>query len=421
MRLIHTRTKQFKEFYEPNIPKYAILSHRWGEEESTYKEFRKMQASGAALRKIGMIYKGRSEVAGLEKIERFCEVAVKSWDLEWAWVDTCCIDKRSSAELTEAINSMYKWYQESALCIVYLADVECTDAEIASLKSRNPDLGFSEDSESASRSSNTAQQLKDKILASSWFTRGWTLQELIAPNSLHFYDASWTRMYDRADIKDEIERKTGIDQWIFFGMSEHRVFRVRWSIAQRMSWASKRVTTRGEDMAYSLLGLFNVNMPLLYGEGAEKAFLRLQLEIIKNSDDETIFSWHNDLYPTLPAMTGMFAPSPAAFANAHKIIRTFAARRPYAMTNKGLELTIPRRHRPEGGLRSQIIFLNCQYEGTPGQIAIVLDINYMAAWPQKLITRQNPYVPDRKYSGDEFHRDLNESHPSTIYLPVPVL
>ena len=169
------------------------------------------------------------------------------------------IDKRSSAELSEAINSMYTWYANAEVCYAYLSDV----------------------SESAA-----IDGAGSECARSRWFTRGWTLQELIAPRSMVFYSANWTKIGEKSNsISPLLSTTTGIDADILTGDRELETA----SVAKRMSWAARRTTTRTEDLAYSLMGIFSVNMPMLYGEGA-KAFISLQEEIMKASDDETLFA-----------------------------------------------------------------------------------------------------------------------------------
>lgn len=231
------------------------------------------------------------------------------------WIDTCCIDKTSSTELTEAINSMFTWYRNSAACYVYLRDVPSGEDPIPKTSS------FSK---------------------SRWFTRGWTLQELIAPPKLIFYSREWKRLGTRNSLARCITRITGIDADLF----KHATLG-RYSIAQRMSWSSQRQTTRVEDQAYCLLGLFGITMPLLYGEGA-MAFARLQEEIMRHSDDHSIFAWTPSSHwsaatLTVPALTGMLASSPADFANSGHIIPVSADRDlpPYSITNRGVQITLP--------------------------------------------------------------------------------
>ena len=190
------------------------------------------------------------------KIRGCCELAEKH-GYRWAWIDTCCIDKTSSAELSEAINSMFDWYRQAAVCYVYLHDV--TSHELGPTS---------------------------EFYRSRWFTRGWTLQELIAPTSLIFFTKQWSILGTRTDLADDVAKITGVDTDILLHHSELGTV----SISQKMSWAAHRETTRLEDRAYSLLGIFGVNMPTIYGEG-RAAFYRLQEEIMKVSSDQTIFAW----------------------------------------------------------------------------------------------------------------------------------
>jgi hypothetical protein len=295
MRLLNARTKKFEEFVD-EIPDYAILSHTWGKNELTFKDIE------------------RDGYISSRKIDGCCEKALKH-RVGYVWVDTCCIDKCSSAELSEAINSMWNWYGESRVCYAYLSDVPPgTDVY-------DKDSAFSR---------------------SRWFTRGWTLQELLSPKRVVFYDASWNLIGRKStDSADEgfailLDRVTGIP---------HRALNRPWnlksfSIAQRMSWAAHRTTTRVEDVAYSLLGLFEINMPLLYGEGT-RAFVRLQEELVKSSDDETIFSWgfHQDAMEVTSLFASLFASSPRYFADCGAMIPfTPTGLKPshYTLTNKGL-------------------------------------------------------------------------------------
>lgn len=240
--------------------------------------------------------------------------------LDWAWVDTCCIDKSSSAELSEAINSMYRYYQRASCCYVYLEDVE------AIFHSTDQGQPWYESHVSQSR----------------WWSRGWTLQELIAPAQLSFYDMNWSFIASKAtrQCRAMIQRLTGIPDDVLAGQSPFAC-----SIAQRLSWAASRHTTREEDIAYCLLGILNINMPLLYGEGSQ-AFIRLQEEVIKRSADQSMFVW--DLHPgngyhAVSRMTGVLAESPAVFSRCRDVKAIMAGEHSYAMTNLGLNITLPMR------------------------------------------------------------------------------
>ena len=214
------------------------------------------------------------------------------------WIDTYCIDKMSSAELSESINSMFAWYAGAVECCVLLDDVPMVEAAYAE--------------ESIYRSGTPVHDLPD-LARSRWFSRGWTLQELLAPSSMLFYNRIGEFIRTRSDLATTISRASGTQtQYLEQKLSFRRA-----SIAQRMSWAAQRRTTRPEDVAYSLLGLFNVNMPLLYGEG-DKAFLRLQLAIIEQSNDDSIFAWglhHSDLAPR-----GLLAKRPRDFAGSERVV-----------------------------------------------------------------------------------------------------
>src|SRR5467141_2342887 len=228
-----------------DIPCYAILSHTWGPdtEEVSFKDM----MDGTA----------KSKVPGYNKI-RFCGEQARRDGLQYFWIDTCCIDKSSSTELQEAINSMFRWYRDAAKCYVYLADV--------------PRLALDTDSQSS--------QLpwEWSFRKSRWFTRGWTLQELGAPAIVEFFSEEGEQLGNKESLERHIHEVTGIPVKALRGgpLSD-------FSVPERILWAEKRETTREEDKAYSLLGIFDVYMPLIYGEGIENAFKRLREEMDKAS------------------------------------------------------------------------------------------------------------------------------------------
>ncbi|OCK72917.1 HET-domain-containing protein [Lepidopterella palustris CBS 459.81] len=233
----------FAEFVGDSIPSYAILSHTWGpeDEEVTYKDLMK----DAGKSKVGS--------TGYNKIQ-FCGKQAASHGIPYFWVDTCCIDKSSSAELSEAINSMYQWYCDAARCYVYLSDVSAHDFDA-----------------------------NDRFSYSRWFTRGWTLQELIAPESVEFFSLEGELLGDKKSLKRQIHEITGIPVKVLQGSPLSQ-----FTVEERMSWAAKRRTKRNEDEAYCLLGIFDIFMPLLYGEGREKAFIRLREKIDKLSSSTSL-------------------------------------------------------------------------------------------------------------------------------------
>jgi hypothetical protein len=251
MRLLDTTTLDVVSFAADKIPPYAILSHTWGTEQDE-PTFQQIQELTAVARRDPTAWSRHPTVLkkGYKKLRGACSLAL-SQKYRYVWVDTCCIDKTSSSELSEAINSMYRWYEGAAVCYVFLEDVDVGPGIV------NPDIS----------------QCR-------WFTRGWTLQELVAPRNVQFYDYKWSYVgskHDRPDFRVQLARTTAIDSRVLLGNT--RIDEL--GVASRMSWAAARTTTRPEDMAYCLMGIFQVSMPLLYGEGGERAFLRLQEEILR--------------------------------------------------------------------------------------------------------------------------------------------
>ncbi|KAK2593560.1 hypothetical protein QQS21_008735 [Conoideocrella luteorostrata] len=278
MRLINAETWALENFVGKNIPPYAILSHTWGEDEEELS-FHDLQT-------------GNIEKAGKRKIklQGCCEQAKKD-KLRYIWIDTCCIDKANAVELSEAINSMFRWYKKASICYAYLSDVPSGD------NSTDPN---------------------SKFFSSRWFQRGWTLQELLAPQELCFYDQTWMSIGTKRDMSSEIQTITGIP-WRFLRVLD--VYNA--SVAQRMSWAAKRETTREEDLAYCLIGVFGVNMPMIYGEG-DQAFIRLQEAIMKKTRDDSILAWGigpaGSTPPNNAISAGILATSPSNFTNCGGIV-----------------------------------------------------------------------------------------------------
>lgn len=266
MRLLNTQTLQLSEFIGDSVPEYVALSHTWEtNEEISLQDLQKIHENSPGPSPHLLTLK-----SGYQKIVSCCSQALHD-GFDWAWIDTCCIDKTSSAELSEAINSMFKWYRDCRLCYTFLSDV--SDGDVLS----DENLEFRK---------------------SRWFTRGWTLQELLAPDDITFFSKSWNFLGLRSHLCGLISEITRIPSLYLKGAPETSSSSIQInpanrlsqaSVAQRMSWASHRSTTRSEDLAYCLLGIFDVNMPLLYGEG-DKAFRRLQMEIIQQTNDQTIFT-----------------------------------------------------------------------------------------------------------------------------------
>ncbi|RTE69319.1 hypothetical protein BHE90_016301 [Fusarium euwallaceae] len=281
MRLINVETLRLETFVDDNIPPYAILSHTWGadEEEISFEDILK-----------GTIEKPGN---GTKKLKGCCSQS-KEDHLEYAWIDTCCINKESSKELDEAINSMFQWYRKASICYTYLFDVPHGD---------------------------DSWEPGSKFFSSRWFLRGWTLQELLAPGELRFYNQEWTFIGTKADMSSAIESITGISRRFLLGWEDFR----QASVAQRMSWAAKRKTSRKEDTAYCLLGIFDVAMSMIYGEG-DGALNRLQKEIMNKTGDHSIFAWGLDIAEYTPSKSmdvisaGILATAPSDFATCRHIV-----------------------------------------------------------------------------------------------------
>jgi Heterokaryon incompatibility protein (HET) len=295
MRLINVNTFQFEEFNGIAVPEYGILSHTWEGEEVQYVEM--LNATPKTVLTTEKFF----------KIRECARLAAEVDLLDYIWVDTCCIDKSSSAELQEAINSMYRWYQNAQWCYVYLKDVK-------SIENGSLDV--------------------DAFTTCRWISRGWTLQELIAPSRVEFYSSTWVRIGSKEELVEEISSASGIPKTILLTGDVSKA-----SVAQRMSWAASRNCTRLEDTAYSLMGLFDIHMPMLYGEG-EKAFMRLQEEIIKTNFDMSIFAWFDK--ETTSSYSGMLAKSPKMFRHCSRIVKQVSAglNTPYSLTNLGLYMSI---------------------------------------------------------------------------------
>ncbi|KAL6833118.1 putative ankyrin repeat-containing protein [Trichoderma sp. SZMC 28015] len=307
MRLINTDTLVIEEFGFGQIPNYAILSHRWYNYELNLQD-----VQNRIWEK--QVFTNEDKIKAFEKINRCC-IRAKSDTFQYAWIDSCCIDKTSSAELSEAINSMYLWYYKAGRCYAYLSDVQ---------------------------SINTFKE-------SEWFKRGWTLQELLAPAEVFFLDKDWNDLGTKKSLQEAVSDQTRIPVNILFGADLETA-----TVAQRMSWASRRKTTRIEDSAYCLMGIFGINMPLLYGEG-ERAFIRLQEEIMKISNDHSIFAWRSR-----DTRGGLLATSPDAFSDSDNIIHYSPfgdSRAPLTVSSKGIHLELRFIGLARGGLG--MVILHC--------------------------------------------------------------
>lgn len=298
----------FEDFFK-DIPSYGILSHRWFRQEVTYQH--------ALSIPLGEILEDPLLAPSASKIINFCRI-VQEWQKDYAWVDTCCIDKTNLVELSETITSMFRWYRQSDVCIVYMPDVKSSD------------------------SPRKSEQARQRFVASEWFRRGWTLQELLASNTLQFYSKNWSFIGPLRHLSAVISEATSIP------VAQIRRFDpVQDSVAEKMRWVSQRLTSREEDMAYCLFGLFDVSIDIRYGEGLARAFRRLQEAILIGGTDETIFVWRSKNY----LASGLLAPHPHCFRESRLIsssepigsngqLARETPRREIRMTSRGLQVPV---------------------------------------------------------------------------------
>ncbi|KAK4907126.1 hypothetical protein LTR49_023821 [Elasticomyces elasticus] len=260
MRLIHTRDYTRKRFGSPPA-KYAVLSHRWyaDEKEVDYQKFSSEDLTDKT-----------QETDGLNKIRNACIKADEA-ELDWLWIDSCCIDKTSSTELNESLRSMFRWYRQATICLTYLADVKVSESLPTTFRLLKP-----------------VKRDDDSIRTNSeWFERGWTLQELLAPTHMMFYDKQWKKIGTKKDLVEDLEKITSISESYILNPDTIRAA----SVAMKLSWARDRMTTQEEDRVYSMIGIFDVSLLVDYGEGEATAFRRLQESILHDSRDESIFAW----------------------------------------------------------------------------------------------------------------------------------
>ncbi|KAI9148005.1 Vegetative incompatibility protein [Paramyrothecium foliicola] len=287
-------------------PPYAILSHRWVGDEVVFANFedvdRQALRTPVARMRAGMTDREKS----LYKIAGACQTAQQEGQngagqtdsIKHIWIDTVCINKVDMQEYSIAINSMFRWYTAASICYVHLHDVEW-------------------------RGEHDAESMR-QFKESEWWTRGWTLQELVAPTNLHFYDASWRHIGTKQSLADAVALASGISREHLSGSDWEKA-----SLAQKFSWQSRRSTTLIEDRAYCMLGLLpGINMDARYGEG-EKEFMRLQAIIFDSWPhnepfDESLFAWKSDKYE----YSGLFAPAPGCFKESGDVVFLPALARP---------------------------------------------------------------------------------------------
>ncbi|KAG6007739.1 hypothetical protein E4U21_005578 [Claviceps maximensis] len=294
MWLINTATLTLECFHGHDIPAYAILSHTWGLEELSFEEFQQQHPGRG---KTAQTEQHETEAkAGYRKIVATCARARHDGCL-YAWVDTCCIDKTSSAELTEAINSMFRWYRDSRICYALLSDLDAGPVSDAATESPSDSI------------LDQHRHAHERLRHCRWFTRGWCLQELLAPLNMRFFNARWQEVGTKNTLGRTIARITGIPEAVLVAPQRKDIHHL--PLARRISWMAKRHTTRIEDRSYALLGILGIHMPMLYGEG-EMAFQRLQEEVIRKYNDLSVFAWtggprETDYMPVLASSPSDFA------------------------------------------------------------------------------------------------------------------
>ncbi|KAK8859634.1 heterokaryon incompatibility protein-domain-containing protein [Apiospora arundinis] len=318
MRLLHTTTFELHSGDQATFKRqgYAILSHRWiGEDEVTFAQI------GALASKLRNGGEDVTKVPQLDKIRGACEVA-RQQNLQWMWIDNCCINKTSAVEETESINSMFKWYRDAKVCITYLFDVK----RGPSWRDDDPKNALVTGKDGAKTVPDVFRSINDSNKPSEWFSRGWTLQELLAPRYMQFYDTDWAPLGTKAELADDISAVTGIAARYLTGHTPMQSA----CIAVKMSWMANRKTTREEDIAYSMLGIFDKYLVPQYGEGGARAFVRLQHALLEFSADESLFAWsmphpnagaeyrlstavHNKADQWAEAEWGLLAPTPKWF------------------------------------------------------------------------------------------------------------
>ncbi|KAN0122874.1 Heterokaryon incompatibility protein (HET) domain containing protein [Hyaloscypha variabilis] len=364
MWLINTASLVLEFVEDPETCVYAILSHTWGDGEVSFQDMANIERARKKL--------------GFSKIERTCQLALNR-NIEYAWVDTCCIDKSSSAELTEAINSMFRWYKQSHICFVFLSDLLSIDRNVMS----------------------------NDLPHCRWFTRGWTLQELIAPENIEFYNWGWDLIGTKVTLRTLLSEITGIYSNIL--NDSDLIFSI--PVARRMSWAASRQTTRVEDLAYCLFGIFDVNLPLIYGEG-KKSFIRLQEAIARETNDLSLFAWTSQKEDSIPTalrrkFRGILAESPVEFkgcGDLRNLLDPGVLPAQVSITNQGINIT----DRLSDSTGEYLLNLDCNLAGGGQQSTIVI----------RLV--RTPYGFVRQYSGNFVTIALSELNKSaTSSLPIP--
>ncbi|KAK4565695.1 hypothetical protein LTR86_003543 [Recurvomyces mirabilis] len=356
-RLLDVKSHRLVPFPRDQAPPYAILSHTWGPEgeEITYQEWLEAETLSAKSTTSSPSDAVRPYRKGYAKIYDACRQA-EADSFKYLWSDTCCINKENDAELSEAIRSMYAWYAHAQRCYAYLSDLNInTDGHDRSTPATTTDVVIA----------NAQADLALGLSRCVWFTRGWCLQELLAPKEICFFDSSW-RSVEYPDILPQlISAITKIPVAVL----TQQIPISDCCLAQRLSWAADRRTSRVEDRAYSLFGILGVNMAPMYGEGSD-AFARLQRELLQDTRDPTIFAWTS----ADPARkTSLLAATPEDFRHSTniRVKRALGTSCHFSRTNVGIAgdflIIEPRPHD-----RNQVFaLLNCHLDDAPEMMLVL--------------------------------------------------
>lgn len=344
MRLINVHTLDLESFDSSDKPneRYAVFSHTLGRNEVDFVDY---ASARSQLNNLLSQSQTDDPTTGVAKIAEAC-LQCRNLQLDYLWTYTCCIDKRSLAELVESVNSMFNWYNEAEICLAYLADV-----------------------------GEAYQNFPDSV----WFARGWTLQELLGSRDIRFFDRAWTEVGTKTSLSSEIEKATRISQ------KHLKDFKTA-SVATRMSWQAYRTTTKIEDLAYSMFGIFDLGIDLRYGE-REKAFRRLQEEIIKRYPlDESILAWSFNGCGS-DGLKGVLAPRPSCFKDCGDLTvaspsQKYEYRNVYMITNRGLEISVSfiaskmayflKAEALKSRLKGVNLTLNCWKEAKPSPATVMI-------------------------------------------------
>ena len=305
MRLLNIETCEIQQIKGASecrdaLAKCAIISHRWGGHELSFQQYEeRMKGSDYKSQQFNhpgnTSFRSEGDSEGFLKLARARLKAQRQEDLKYIWMDTCCINKQESGELEKEITSMFRWYNSAKVCYAYLPDVSALQNGFQELEK--------------DEKGRVTKPRVGSFECSDWFTRGWTLQELLAPTTMSFFDRYWQFLGTKETLSAQIQRATGIESRYLHGDVSQAC------IAVKMSWLARRQTLKIEDMAYCMFGIFGISTFIRYGEG-EGAFVRLGQELIRqHPPDESLFAWRS---PKIPSC-GLLAPWPTCYLGSENL------------------------------------------------------------------------------------------------------